>query len=317
MTTELPEITVLMPAFNAAGYIGEAIRSVLAQTFRNFELLVVNDGSTDDTEAIVRSFVDPRIVIVNQENRGVAAALNTGLVYARAEYIARFDADDLCLPHRLDVQLAFMERHPEYQVVGSAAEYMDVHGHFLFNHEPPAFSSTQLRELGYDICPFLHSSVMFRKEAVMENGGYSEHAYLFEDHFLWRNILNEHPCANLPEVLMKVRLNPESVTIDERWRPRKFTAMKKEALRTGSITAHEGRLLQEMARKQHTPHIKYGSYYALCGKKFLINNFQPLRARAHMARAIGIHPLRLDNYLFYTLSFLPERTISWLYQLIR
>ena len=93
--------------------------------------------------------------------------------------------------------------------------------------------------------------------------------------------------------------------------------MKKEALRTGSITAHEGRLLQEMARKQHTPHIKYGSYYALCGKKFLINNFQPLRARAHIARAIDIHPLRLDNYLFYTLSFLPERTIIWLYQLVR
>ena len=99
MSLNNPTITVLMPAYNAGNYIGEAIASVLAQTFTDFELLIINDGSTDQTTAIIRQFNDPRIVIINQENTGVAAALNTGLQHARAGYIARFDADDVCYPN--------------------------------------------------------------------------------------------------------------------------------------------------------------------------------------------------------------------------
>src|ERR1700761_7286076 len=96
-----PQITVLMPAYNAGKYIAEAIASVLGQTFGDFELLIVNDGSTDDTLDIINSFDDKRIRVISQPNQGVAAALNTGLKHAKAEYIARFDADDICLPQRL------------------------------------------------------------------------------------------------------------------------------------------------------------------------------------------------------------------------
>src|ERR1700754_2088364 len=99
MNFDVPKITVLMPAYNAGKYIGEAIESVLEQTFTDFELLIVNDGSTDNTAAIIQSFTDPRIVLIQQPNLGVAAALNNGLKHARAEYIARFDADDICYPH--------------------------------------------------------------------------------------------------------------------------------------------------------------------------------------------------------------------------
>jgi glycosyltransferase involved in cell wall biosynthesis len=93
-----PAITVLMPAYNAGKYIHEAISSVLAQSFTNFELLIVNDGSTDDTLAVISSFNDARIRVINQTNKGVAAALNNGLQHAQAPYIARFDADDICYP---------------------------------------------------------------------------------------------------------------------------------------------------------------------------------------------------------------------------
>lgn len=96
-----PQITVLMPAYNAGKYIREAITSVLEQSFADFELLIVNDGSTDDTADIIDSFNDERIVVLSQENKGVAAALNNGLRHARAPYIARFDADDVCYPYRL------------------------------------------------------------------------------------------------------------------------------------------------------------------------------------------------------------------------
>src|SRR5258708_34774335 len=100
MDINLPKVTVLMPAYNADKYIAEAITSVLEQSFTDFELLIINDGSTDETVNVVRSFNDPRIVLINQDNKGIASALNAGLNCARSPYIARFDADDICYPNR-------------------------------------------------------------------------------------------------------------------------------------------------------------------------------------------------------------------------
>src|SRR5687768_3609783 len=111
-------VTVLMPVYKGERHIAEAIDSVLAQTFRDFELLIVNDGSTDGTAAIVKAYNDQRIVLLSRPNGGVSAALNTGLEQARGEYIARFDADDVCYPHRLQVQYDFLRSHPDYVMVG-------------------------------------------------------------------------------------------------------------------------------------------------------------------------------------------------------
>src|SRR4051794_13726774 len=102
------KISVLMPAYNVANFIGEAIRSILNQSFKDFEFIIINDGSTDETESIIQSFSDSRIILVTQENKGVAAALNSGLSIAKSNYIARFDADDICYPHRLAKQYQFM-----------------------------------------------------------------------------------------------------------------------------------------------------------------------------------------------------------------
>src|SRR5215204_3364964 len=132
MTQPPPAISVIMSAYNAGRYIGEAIDSVLKQTFTDFELIIINDGSTDDTESVVRSFGDPRIVLVGQSNEGIAAALNTGLVRARADLVARFDADDVCYPHRLEQQYHFLRAHPEYAIVGTAADYVDKGGDYIF-----------------------------------------------------------------------------------------------------------------------------------------------------------------------------------------
>lgn len=310
---QLPQVTVLMPAYNAAVYIREAIESVLAQTYKDFELLIINDGSTDDTEAIIRSYTDARIRVLSHSNIGLVGTLNRGLKEAQGKWIARFDADDVCYPNRLQVQYDFMQRHPEYQVVGSAADYIDVDGYHLFTQEPAAFSNSQLQHLKYSVCPFIHSTVLYKKDVVLNNGGYNELAYTFEDHFLWLQILKEQKACNLPEALIKVRLNPESVTIDEKWRPRKFLHIKYTALKKRNITQRDSDRLHEIGREQYSHRIKYGAYYALCGKKFLLNNYQPQKARTHMAKAISIHPLRLDNYLLYTLSYLPERLITWLH----
>src|SRR5438309_494210 len=112
MNINRSKITVLMPAYNAGKYIRASIESVLNQTYQNFELLIINDGSTDDTISIVLSINDPRIVLVNKEHEGIATTLNTGLRLADTYYIARFDADDICMPQRLEKQFNFLEDHP-------------------------------------------------------------------------------------------------------------------------------------------------------------------------------------------------------------
>ncbi len=217
-----PRITVLMPVYNAGKYIGEAIRSVMEQSFTDFELLIVNDGSTDDTLSVINTFSDARIRVINQENKGVAAALNKGLSHARAPYIARFDADDICYPERLQVQYDFLTANTSYSLVGASVDYIDVTGHYVFTYHPTGRNSEEMHRLVYRVCPFIHSSVFYKKEAVLRMGGYNEHAYTFEDHLLWAKLLKQENACNLQEVLIKVRLNPESVTIDERWRTPPF-----------------------------------------------------------------------------------------------
>jgi glycosyltransferase involved in cell wall biosynthesis len=315
MNTDSPKVTVLMPAYNAGKYIGEAISSVLEQSFTDFELLIINDGSTDETEKIVRSFKDPRIVLINQDNKGIAAALNTGLNVARANYIARFDADDICYPNRLKIQYDFITNCPEYSVIGSAADYVDANGHFIFTHHPKGHLNEEIQQLKYFVCPFIHSSVFYRKEVIVKNGGYNEHAYTYEDHFLWVNILKDEKACNLSQPLIKVRLNPESITIDEKWRSRKFRVIKYLTLKNRSITEAEQHKLNQISGKHYSPKIKEGAYYALCGKKFLLNNYQPEKARLNVVRAISLHPFRLDNYLLYTISYFPERLINWLHEI--
>ena len=315
MNADRQKITVLMPAYNAGKYIREAITSVLEQTYRNFELLIVNDGSTDDTISIVLSFKDPRIVLVDQDHHGVAQALNTGLRLADTYYVARFDADDICMPERLEKQFNFLEDHPDYILVGSDAEYILEQGDFLFSFKCIAHSNEEVLRNMYVYCPFIHSSVMYKKDEVIKAGGYNAHAHHFEDYLLWTGLAKMGKMQNLREPLIKVRFNPASVTIDEKWRGERFRQLKRAATTRGSITKEEGDELLAIIKKQDIRKIKEGAYHALCGKKFLADNYQPSKARTHVRRAISIRPLRLDNYLLYAVSYMPESFIAWLHKL--
>jgi glycosyltransferase involved in cell wall biosynthesis len=310
-----PAITVLMPAYNAEKYIGEAIRSVLQQTYTDFELVIVNDGSTDNTLNIINSFNDARIIVINQPNMGVAAALNIGLIHARAPYIARFDADDVCYPYRLEKQIRFLQDNPEYILVGSEAKYILENGDFLFDFHCIAYSHEQIMEKLYFYCPFVHPTVMYKKENVCNAGGYPADAHNFEDYLLWTKIVHAGKFCNLTEPLIKYRLNSTSVTIDEKWRGKRFRRLKRMIVKRGSITAKEGNELLAIIKTQDVRKIKESAYHALCGKKFLADNYQPEKARGHVHKAIKIHPLRLDNYLLYTVSYFPEKLIAWLHKL--
>jgi len=310
---EVP-VSVLMPAYNAEKYIGEAIDSVLNQTFVNFELVIVDDGSTDNTANVIKAYTDKRIKLIQQKNGGVSAALNTGLSQAQGKYIARFDADDVCYPYRLQQQFDFMETNPDFVLIGSDADYMSEEGAFLFTYHNIGYSNQEIQEKINVYCPFVHSTVCYRKEAVVQLGGYEVLAFTFEDYFLWKKLVKIGKVCNFKTPLIKVRFNAASVTVDEKDRDPEFIRLKKKALQNGFISAEDGRLMKAGLTKL-SPQKKESSYHRMLGKKYLWNNYQPTMARKHLIKSLKIEPFKLNTFLFLALSFLPQGIIQKVYNL--
>lgn len=309
------KISVLMPAYNAANFIGDAISSVLNQSFKEFELIVINDGSSDETEKIIRSFDDNRIVLINQENTGLAQALNNGLQLAKADYIARFDADDICHPKRLEKQYSFLTINTGYIIVGSAVEYVDEFLNYIFTYYPPKTNS-DIQSSKKSICPFIHSSVLYRKDIILKYG-YNVHAHSFEDHLLWMNVLKEGKAYNLQEPFLKVRLNPQSITIDERWRPKKFHTIKNNVLLHQAITVSQGEELLHILKRQNRKVIKEGAYFSLLTKKYLWNNYQPQKARQNLRKLAGTNIFNWRIYFLFLLSFCPQKLLHRSYKILK
>jgi hypothetical protein len=201
-----PRVSVVLPVYNGAAYVERAIASVLEQTFVDFELIVIDDGSTDRTARVLATISDLRLHVVSQPNRGLSATLNRGIALARGVYVARQDHDDLSLPTRLAQQVAFMDAHPRCALLGTRAEIYEgdvsvgrFHDHAL-SHEALRF------ELLFDN-PFVHSSVMLRHTALTALGGYTTDPARQppEDYELWSRIARSERVANLPQRLVIYR----------------------------------------------------------------------------------------------------------------
>ena len=202
-------VSVLIPAYNEESYIGEAVESILLQTYRDFEVLVIDDGSNDGTLEHLRLIKDERLRILRQHHQGLVAALNLGLRCARGDIIARLDADDIALPTRLEKQVRFLKENPDVALVGSFAVYRDVDGKEYVVSFPPSDEGIRRYLLRDD--PFVHSSVAFRRDVISEVGPYST-KYLAEDYELWVRIAAKYKLAIIPEPLVVHRVRPTSVS---------------------------------------------------------------------------------------------------------
>ena len=194
-------------------YVGETIESILAQKLNNFEFLIIDDGSTDETPRILRNYKDPRIRLIRHENQGLAGTLNVGIGLAHGKYIARQDQDDISLPDRLAKQVSYMESHPECGLLGTWAQIMEGDRLTERYHKHPASPS----ELRYQLLfnnPFVHSSVMLRKSVLETLGCYSTDPSRQppEDYELWSRLSRHSGVANLPEVLLYYREVPGSMS---------------------------------------------------------------------------------------------------------
>jgi glycosyltransferase involved in cell wall biosynthesis len=209
-----PTVSVLMPVYNAARYLAEAVESILGQTFADFEFLIIDDGSTDRSRATLERYAahDRRIRLASRPNTGYTVALNELLGLARGELLARMDGDDVALPTRLARQVDYLRAHPDVVCVGTAVQFIDAAGRFLRPRHPGMdHEEIQQRALAGD-CPLNHPSVMMRRAAVEAVGGYHAEFEPAEDLDLWLRLSEVGRLTNLPEVLMKYRQHAGSVS---------------------------------------------------------------------------------------------------------
>jgi glycosyltransferase involved in cell wall biosynthesis len=204
-------ISVVLPVRNGARYLREAVDSVLAQTVTKLEVVVVDDGSTDETPEILRSYRDERVRVVQQEPAGLVAALNRAVAEARSDLIARMDADDMSLPRRLERQLELLVRDERIGLVGCGIETIDEQGRATGSWLLPADDDALRRRLLLRNL-FTHGSVVMRRSALEAAGGYSGAYGANEDYDLWRRIAREWRLAAVPEVLYRYREHSAAVT---------------------------------------------------------------------------------------------------------
>jgi len=203
---KLPTVTVLMPVYNAELYLSVAVESILTQTLKDFEFLIINDGSADKSPEILKKYAaqDKRIKILAQENQGLVVSLNRGIKEASGKYIARQDADDKSAPDRLKKQVEFLKTHPKVVIAGSCISVIDEKSRIMYRHAL-LLNDPELRQELLVRSPFAHGSVIFEREIAIEAGLYQQSSWPTEDYDFWLRLSALGEMANLEEDLYLYR----------------------------------------------------------------------------------------------------------------
>ena len=234
-----PKMTVAMAAYNSIPYLAEAIESILAQTFTEFEFLIVNDGSTDGSGALIDAYAskDSRIRALHQDNRGFVASLNRMIDEAQSDWIARMDSDDIALPSRFAVQWDWLQANPDHGVLGTGIQEIDADGRLLDTYRPTPLTHGEMLGKAPTGPLIHHFSAIMRRDVVLQVAGYHAAFKHCEDYDLWLRLLSVTKLANLPEKLMLYRRHEAQVTESHRAEQLMNAALAYEAF----VERQEGR----------------------------------------------------------------------------
>lgn len=210
--SRLPAISVVMSVYNGEEYLRDAIDSILRQTFTDFEFIIIDDGSTDQTLKIIKQYRDSRIRLVSRENRGLIASLNEGIDLAKADYIARQDADDISMPTRFEKQFAYLKSHQETAVLGSSFSMINEKGQELAIFGVPC-NDTDIKRALFFRNPLAHGSVFLNRRMILQLGAYPTGVGPIEDYELWARVFNhDRVFSAIPEVLYRWRHNLNGIS---------------------------------------------------------------------------------------------------------
>ena len=310
-----PKISVIMPVYNnAEKYTKEAIESILNQTFTDFEFIIVYDPSFDNSLInIINSYSDARIRIIENKKRiGLVKSLNKALRYAHGEYIARQDADDISLPNRLELQLDFLEKHPEVALLGTGIYVIDENGNEIekrIMHPSPKKSLLKGNR-------FIHGSVMFRKSVIDELGAYNELFKNSEDYELWLRISQKYDVNNLTMPLYKLRYHGSSISsakIEEQQmyavlaRKLAMNEIKEETLRDlqdnppffyQTLNRNDKIMFHKAVAYNHAQNNDLLSLRRECFKAFKLNPFDLENNLQLLSSLFGLRGVRVTHQLY-------------------
>jgi len=300
----MPEISVLISAYNAEEYIGQAIQSVLSQTFSDFELIIINDGSIDGTEKVVSEFKDDRIKYYSQINQGVSKSLNRGLALASGKYIAKLDADDICYPNRFEKQYKFMEDNPSYAVCGSCTDVIDEVGDYIYTYNDiPTTNEEIQKQFKYKNC-IVHSSSFYKRENAISIGGYYEPIkQYFEDFMFFYNIIKTGNAYNFSEPLIKYRVTPGSIST--RTNNVRYNKLVLDVIHRGYITDSEKEILFTYRNKKAKKHIQLSNHYLALSRLVFTYQNNYYKANIYFIKSIraNLFNVNIPISFFYMLYF--------------
>lgn len=225
-----------MSVYNQARYLPQAIDSILNQTFSDFEFIIVNDVSTDDTARVLRQVKDKRIkLLLNRQRQGLAWSLNRDIAISHGEYIARMDADDIAYPKRLKIQLDYLTGHPHVAACGTGVDLIDAAGKKIGRkHYPPRITKPLLMRYN----PLIHPTVMIRKEVCTYDASLNG----AEDYDLWLRLGSQYQLANISQVLLAYRVNPQGIS----WSSLKHTELQAIKARLKALRRYNYSLWQSI-----------------------------------------------------------------------
>ena len=300
-----PSVSFVLPVYNAGEHLAAAVESVLTQTYRDFEVLAINDGSTDGSRDVLASFKDDRLRILDQPNNGLVATLNRGIREARGPWIARMDSDDVCLPHRLQRQMAHLTANPDMALLGGYVATIDEQGELLADVVPFPVSHDELwQAIGVRPWVMCHPAVVIRKQAAIEAGLYDPAYKHAEDTEFFARLMTKYRAANLPEVVLKYRLRQGAVSgqfkdhgrvnaalvgkIKARWKPGESFASTAEE--RAAAEAEIGASATKVG-----PRDAASTYHCRCGRELLRGARWGKAIAAYTRAALGT-PTRMEAY---------------------
>lgn len=308
-----PLLSVILPIYNGEKYLVEAIESVLLQTYTNFELIIIDDASTDGSLKILESYLqrDSRIQVISRENRGLPATLNEAVDNSQGKYIVRMDQDDICLPNRFLIQMEYLLKNSEVVAVGGAAHYIEKDGSLICTYFPET-DDKKLRE-NFPDTPFVHPSVMFSKEVFYKSGKYNEKMrWGGEDVTLFERMSRIGKLHNLNVPLIYYRLIPGSMSR----KPAIFRDLLGKIIEDeiAGINVSEERLiaLQFEANKIDKSKAIF-DYHFEVAKLYIWSGGDRMKAFKHLSKCIFLKDKSVKVLILYLVTILPKNITTKVY----